>query len=268
MTIGQLASLAGTTVRAVRHYHAEGVLAEPERDHSGYRRYGASALVRLMRVRRLRELGIPLARVRELLDDGAPLAVTLDELDAELAAKQDAIAAQRRRLAELRQGRLDPELPAAFAEMFSELAAHGVPAEVLASEKEAVLITLAIDPDQWERLAVEYRRMLSGPTVAVGAGLMVRIAALATADPADPAVDELAVDVAEFLREHSLDLIRATQGSVGAGRAGELLFAEWNEGTAPAQRRMFSLAAARVAAMLEEQAESVDGATGGVGSAG
>src|SRR5207253_1241602 len=45
LTIGELASYAGVTVRAVRHYHAKGLLPEPERDHSGYRRYGAAAVV-------------------------------------------------------------------------------------------------------------------------------------------------------------------------------------------------------------------------------
>ena len=46
LTISQLASYAGVTVRAVRHYHAKGLLPEPERDHSGYRRYDAAAVVR------------------------------------------------------------------------------------------------------------------------------------------------------------------------------------------------------------------------------
>ena len=45
LTISQLAAYADVTVRAVRHYHAKGMLAEPERDHSGYRRYNAGAVV-------------------------------------------------------------------------------------------------------------------------------------------------------------------------------------------------------------------------------
>ena len=47
LTISQLASYAGVTVRAVRHYHAKGLLPEPDRDHSGYRRYDAAAVVEL-----------------------------------------------------------------------------------------------------------------------------------------------------------------------------------------------------------------------------
>jgi DNA-binding transcriptional MerR regulator len=36
LTISQLAAYSGVTVRAVRHYHAKGLLPEPERDDSGY----------------------------------------------------------------------------------------------------------------------------------------------------------------------------------------------------------------------------------------
>ncbi|MFI9839163.1 MerR family transcriptional regulator [Nonomuraea sp. NPDC051941] len=68
LTIGELASYAGVTVRAVRHYHAKGLLPEPERDHSGYRRYDAGAVVELIKIRTLTGAGVPLARVRELLD--------------------------------------------------------------------------------------------------------------------------------------------------------------------------------------------------------
>jgi DNA-binding transcriptional MerR regulator len=67
LTISQLASYAGVTTRAVRHYHAKGLLPEPERDHSGYRRYDAQAAVSLIRIRILADAGVPLARVQELL---------------------------------------------------------------------------------------------------------------------------------------------------------------------------------------------------------
>ena len=67
LTIGQLASYAGVTVRAVRHYHAKGLLPEPERDHSGYRRYDAHAVVELIKIRTLADAGVPLARSGGLL---------------------------------------------------------------------------------------------------------------------------------------------------------------------------------------------------------
>ena len=46
LTISQLASYADVTVRTVRHYHAKGLLPEPERDHSGYRRIVDTAVDR------------------------------------------------------------------------------------------------------------------------------------------------------------------------------------------------------------------------------
>ena len=43
----QIADLAGTSVRAVRHYHEVGLLAEPERRSNGYKQYGVAHLVRV-----------------------------------------------------------------------------------------------------------------------------------------------------------------------------------------------------------------------------
>ena len=63
LTISQLAAYAGVTVRAVRHYHHIGLLPEPERDHSGYRRYDAAAVVDLIRIRTLAEAGVPLSQI-------------------------------------------------------------------------------------------------------------------------------------------------------------------------------------------------------------
>ncbi len=48
LTIGQLAEYAGVTVKAVRHYHRRGLLPEPPRDASGYRRYRAEDAIALV----------------------------------------------------------------------------------------------------------------------------------------------------------------------------------------------------------------------------
>ena len=68
LTIGQLAAYVGVTVRAVRHYHQLGLLPEPQRDGSGYRSYGALAVVELTKIRTLAEAGVPLSQVRQLLE--------------------------------------------------------------------------------------------------------------------------------------------------------------------------------------------------------
>ena len=71
LTIGQLAAYAGVTVRAVRHYHQIGLLPEPERDASGYRRYGATAVVSLIKIRTLANAGVPLSQIGQMLEADA-----------------------------------------------------------------------------------------------------------------------------------------------------------------------------------------------------
>ncbi|MFD0268057.1 MerR family transcriptional regulator, partial [Streptomyces sp. NPDC127106] len=63
VTIGQAAAFAGVTVKTVRHYHQHGLIDEPRRDASGYRRYGSADLLRLIQVRTLAAAGVPLAEV-------------------------------------------------------------------------------------------------------------------------------------------------------------------------------------------------------------
>ena len=55
------------TARAVRHYHQRGLLAEPARDASGYRRHDGRAVVERIRIKTLAEAGMPLACISELL---------------------------------------------------------------------------------------------------------------------------------------------------------------------------------------------------------
>ncbi len=88
LTISQLAAYAGVSTRAVRHYHAKGLLPEPERDASGYRRYDASAVVELIQIRTLADAGVPLSRVQELLAaDEEEFAEAIEDIDRRLRAE-------------------------------------------------------------------------------------------------------------------------------------------------------------------------------------
>lgn len=103
----QLAELAGTTPRALRHYHRIGLLPEVPRDINGYRRYAAHDLVRVLRIRALAASGMPLRRIGEVVDrDTHRQDDVLDELDRELAQQAQRIASQRQMIAELRRGTL------------------------------------------------------------------------------------------------------------------------------------------------------------------
>jgi DNA-binding transcriptional MerR regulator len=85
VTIGQAAVFAGVTVKTVRHYHKLGLVAEPERDSSGYRRYGSAELLRLVQVRTLAGAGVPLAEIGPLLDADGNRALLPDRAVALLA---------------------------------------------------------------------------------------------------------------------------------------------------------------------------------------
>ena len=105
LTIGQLADYVGVTTRAVRHYHQRGLLPEPERDASGYRRYGAQAVVDLIRIKTLADAGVPLARIQALLGaEPEQFAQGIAQIDRALRTRIRDLQRQRHRIAELAAG--------------------------------------------------------------------------------------------------------------------------------------------------------------------
>src|SRR5689334_18742399 len=105
ITIGQLADYAGVTIKAVRHYHERGLLAEPPRDASGYRRYSAEDAVQLVKIKTLAEAGVPLARVKELLAaDPDHFAAAIAEIDHDLRERAAELLRTRERIARLGAG--------------------------------------------------------------------------------------------------------------------------------------------------------------------
>jgi DNA-binding transcriptional MerR regulator len=67
-SIQDIARLAGTTSRTLRHYGQIGLLAPSRIGGNGYRYYDQDCLVRLQRILLLRELGLGLPAVAEVLD--------------------------------------------------------------------------------------------------------------------------------------------------------------------------------------------------------
>src|SRR6185312_9131200 len=66
-SIQQIAALAGTTSRTLRHYDTIGLLAPSRIAGNGYRHYDQKALVRLQRILLLRELGLGLPAIASVL---------------------------------------------------------------------------------------------------------------------------------------------------------------------------------------------------------
>jgi DNA-binding transcriptional MerR regulator len=67
-SIQEIAKLAGTTSRTLRHYGQLGLLPASRIGSNGYRYYDEQALVRLQRILLLRELGLGLAQIGEILE--------------------------------------------------------------------------------------------------------------------------------------------------------------------------------------------------------
>src|SRR4051794_25263677 len=105
LTIGQLAAYVGVTAKTIRVYHAKGLLPEPPRDASGYRRYSAADAVELIKIRTLAEAGVPLARIRELRS-GGELGAALRQIDDDLSARILGLRETQARLRQLAGGQL------------------------------------------------------------------------------------------------------------------------------------------------------------------
>ena len=147
LTIGELASYAGVTVRAVRHYHAKGLLPEPERDHSGYRRYDARAVADRIKIRTLAEAGVPLARVGELLAaDETQFAAAVADIDRRLRAEIRDRQRHRDRIAQLAAGD-NLALPPEAVAYLERMRARGYSELMIAGERDAWILVAAQMPE-------------------------------------------------------------------------------------------------------------------------
>ncbi len=148
ITIGQLADFAGVTIRAVRHYHQRGLLEEPSRDSSGYRRYTVEHAIQLVKIKTLAEAGVPLARIRELLAaDADRFAVAITEIDRNLRERAEELCRTRERIAQLSAGdRLF--VSAEVADYLDRLSELGVSKRVVEMERNGWILVQSVAPEQ------------------------------------------------------------------------------------------------------------------------
>ncbi|HEX5562220.1 MAG TPA: MerR family transcriptional regulator [Nocardioidaceae bacterium] len=176
LRIGQLASYAGVTIRAVRHYHQVGLLPEPVRDASGYRSYDAGAVLRLVRIRTLAEAGVPLARVRELLDaDPETFAAATAGIDRQLRAQIRALQDHRRRIAQLGSGD-SLAVPEEVLDYLDRLRATGVPEAIIEPERDAWILVAARWPEAIPAIMADKVAQLADPRIVRLYRLIGRIA--------------------------------------------------------------------------------------------
>lgn len=91
-SIHEIAKLAGTTSRTLRHYDAIGLLHPSRIGENGYRYYDQDALLRLQRILLLRDLGLGLRQIGDVLARDVPEERALAAHLHQLRQEQDRLA--------------------------------------------------------------------------------------------------------------------------------------------------------------------------------
>jgi DNA-binding transcriptional MerR regulator len=146
ITIGQLAAYTGVTIKAVRHYHKRGLLEEPSRDSSGYRRYTAEHAIELIKIKTLAEAGVPLARIKELVaTDPEHFATAISEIDRSLKKRGEELARTRKRISHINSGdRLF--VSAEVADYLDHMRELGVSERTLQMERAGWILIQSVSP--------------------------------------------------------------------------------------------------------------------------
>ncbi len=196
LTIGRLADYVGVTPRAIRHYHALGLLPEPERNSSGYRTYDAQAVIDLQRIKVLADAGVPLSRVGELVEAGPEaLKAVVAEIDAGLRARIRELQRSRRSLARLAEGG-EPFVPRSVIEMHERMRAEGISERTLAMERDAWVLIQVLFPDLTQAWTEMQTAMLSDPAYIE---IYQRTDQAVAWEPDDPRIEELARDTIAWI---------------------------------------------------------------------
>jgi DNA-binding transcriptional MerR regulator len=163
LTIGQLAAYAGVTVRAVRHYHQIGLLPEPERDASGYRRYGARAVVSLIKIRTLANAGVPLSQIGQMLEAGtSAFAEAIQTIDCHLREEIERLETSRKQIAQLTAGD-SLALPPEVVSYLDRLREIGVSERMVAAERDGWILVAARWPESIREVMASKIAQLEDP---------------------------------------------------------------------------------------------------------
>ncbi|MEU6968147.1 MerR family transcriptional regulator [Kitasatospora aureofaciens] len=202
VTISQAAAFAGVTVKTIRHYHKNGLVEEPARDRSGYRRYGSAELLRLVQVRTLAGAGVPLAGIGPILDAGPEeFAAALVDVEENLTAKIDELIARRETLRQLATGDR-VLLPARACALLDRMPGLGFDADDVRTAHEGLVLVRALMPEGFDEYLGQIEHGLKDPRhVAV-----VKLTWSAGKwDPDDPRIERFAEEVAaHFIADPSL----------------------------------------------------------------
>ena len=108
MYIGKAAQLSGTTIKAIRHYEAIGLMPAPQRQGQ-YRVYSEQSVERLMFIKCAQQLGFKLKELQEILRDHHSDELPWNRADEAIANKKHQLAVQITALQKMQAGLLEFE---------------------------------------------------------------------------------------------------------------------------------------------------------------
>ncbi|RTX98133.1 MerR family transcriptional regulator [Pseudomonas sp. C 49-2] len=103
MYIGKAAQLSGTTIKAIRHYEAIGLLPAPQRQGQ-YRVYSAQNVELLMFIKCAQQLGFKLKELQEILSGHIGDVLPWERADQAIADKKQELALKIAALQEMHVG--------------------------------------------------------------------------------------------------------------------------------------------------------------------
>jgi MerR family transcriptional regulator, thiopeptide resistance regulator len=220
MSVGDIATLTGVTVRALHHYDRIGLLRPSGRGENGYRRYADEDLLRLQQILTLRVLGFPLKQIGGLLDrPDFDLVASLRIQQRALAARAAELERARAAIGDLLASRLET------GEWDWNLVTNATEAAASAGHEGDRNVETLYTPDEMRRFAELRASTPEEEVAAVQDGwtdLLAEMRANPDLDPASPEAqavadrwDELTARVtASFRRDPTLlDKIRANYES-------------------------------------------------------
>ena len=251
ITIGQLAAYAGVTIKAVRHYHERGLLDEPPRDSSGYRRYTAQHAINLVKIKTLAEAGVPLARIKELLAaNPGQFAAAITEIDRNLEKRAKDLSRTRDRIARLSGGdRLF--VSAEVADYLDRLHDLGVSQRTIQMERDGWILMQSASPKQAAIWLADKRDALGDPEFRA---IYLKYDAAFDWSPEDRRLPALAVRTERwFTKRH--DRLKGRAGSVPDPTLAQLVASSVGM-SSPAWDRLNEIARERRARVSRARASS------------
>ncbi|MFD9061958.1 MerR family transcriptional regulator [Kitasatospora purpeofusca] len=244
VTIGQAAAFVGVTVKTVRHYHKLGLVAEPERDSSGYRRYGSGALLKLVQVRALAAAGVPLAEIGPMLDaDAVRFGAALTDVGRQLTERIDELVTRRDTLHRLADGDR-ALLPDRACAVLARMPGLGFDPDYVAAQREALVLTRALVPEGFDGFLTQLEHGLDDPEYV---DLARRGWEAESWESDDPRIEELAAAMADrYLANPALLGDRASLRAWAKASAQYELINNHREDRAPVAARLTALTEARL----------------------